>query len=156
MNTQLAGDGVWYWYSQLYLSGQRLYADLHLVQQPLYILFNSYVMKLFGTSWISTRIPGVLGLLLFLLPIYLLAKRSILKNWGQGILVLATFFVGIHFEAYRFDDYHVIVDGLFMISALFLLRLKSAETNKSQIINSIILGILSALALLKQRECPKL
>jgi hypothetical protein len=35
-----------------------------------------------------------------------------------------------------------------MISALFLLRLKSAETNKSQIINSIILGILSALALL--------
>lgn len=147
LNVQLAGDGCWYWYAQEFLSGSRLHADLGLAQQPLYILLNALTIKLFGVSWIASRLLALAGLLLLVIPIHLLVRRTGLRNWEQGILVAATFFVGIHFEAYRFDDYHVIVDGLCLWAAWLLLDLRQTTSSRGQIVRAAALGAACGLAL---------
>ena len=146
INVHLANDGVWYWYSMEFLDGRLLYRDLGIALQPLYILINALSIALLGPSWIALRVPALLALMLFLFPIYQLARRSGRSSLEQGILIPFAFFVGIHFEAYRFDDYHVIVHALYLISAVLLLDLQSFRTTRSRSCLAALLGVLCGLA----------
>ena len=42
---------------------------------------------------------------------------------SKAVVIACVFFVGIFFEAYRFDDYHVMTDVPFILSILLLLGL---------------------------------
>src|SRR4051794_19880494 len=64
-NTLTAADGIWYWYPWYFQHGKRLYADMHLAMQPLFVLEAEFFLALFGQSWIASKIPAVLNLLAF-------------------------------------------------------------------------------------------
>ena len=57
-----SGDGLWYWYAVLFDKGQRLYADLHLNLQPLFIVATWASLHIFGHSWLAFRVfPALPG-----------------------------------------------------------------------------------------------
>lgn len=148
-NTQLACDGGWFLYAVLHHSGTRLYRDLHLVLQPLAVLEAEWWMSLVGKGWIVSKIPALLHLIAFTAAIALIAAKSRLAAFQQAIVIACIFFVGIHFEAYRFDDYHVMTDALALFSILLLLKLdelKDAVTG-SDLRLAAILGLLSGFAI---------
>ena len=122
-NTQSVGDGGWYWYALLVSQGKRLYADMHLALQPLYILETEFSLALFGKGWAVSKIVPVLHLLAFCIGFLLLAQRSEWKDHQKALLMACGFFVSIRFEGYRFDDYHVLADCCFLYSLLLLLLL---------------------------------
>lgn len=147
-NTQLAADGGWFWYAVLHHSGQRLYADLHLVLQPLAVLETEWWMSLTGKGWIVSRIPAVLHLVAFTLGIAFVTAKSKLAVFPQALLIAFVFFVGIHFENYRFDDYHVMVDVPCLFSILLLLKLNEAQDGDSSLRLILALGLLSGVAIM--------
>ncbi len=146
-NTQLACDGGWYLYAVLHHSGTRLYRDLHLVLQPLAVLETEWWMSLVGKGWIVSKVPAVLHLVAFTTGITLVTSKSKLASIPRAIVIACVFFVGIHFEAYRFDDYHVMTDALALFSILLLLKMDEAESFDSNWKRTAALGFLSGLAI---------
>ncbi len=148
-NTQLACDGGWFLYAVLHHSGTRLYRDLHLVLQPLAVLEAEWWMSLVGKGWIVSKIPALLHLVAFTAAISLIAAKSRLAAFQQAIVIACIFFVGIHFEAYRFDDYHVMTDALALFSILLLLKLDERKyaVPGSDLRLAAILGLLSGFAI---------
>lgn len=146
-NTQLACDGGWFWYAVLHHAGTRLYRDLHLVLQPLAVLETEWWMSLVGKGWIVSKIPAVLHLVAFATGIALVAAKSKLAGIPRALLIACVFFVGIHFEAYRFDDYHVMADVLLTFSMLLLLKLNEAQNGGSNLKLAVASGFLSGLAI---------
>jgi hypothetical protein len=147
-NTQLACDGGWFWYAVLHHAGTRLYRDLHLVLQPLAVLETEWWMSLVGKGWIVSKVPAVIHLVAFTTGIALVTAKSKLAAIPKAIVVACVFFVGIHFEAYRFDDYHVMADALALFSILLLLKLDRAESIDSNLKLAAALGFLSGLAIM--------
>ncbi len=146
-NTQLACDGGWFLYAVLHRGGTRLYRDLHLVLQPLAVLETEWWMSLVGKGWIVSKVPAVLHLVAFTTGIALVTSKSKLASIPKAIVIACVFFVGIHFEAYRFDDYHVMTDALALFSMLLLLKLDEAESFNSNWKLAAALGLLSGLAI---------
>jgi len=146
-NTQLACDGGWFWYAVLHHAGTRLYGDLHLVLQPLAVLETEWWMALVGKGWIVSKIPAVIHLLLFTTGIALITAKSKLAGIPKAVVIACIFFVGIDFEAYRFDDYHVMSNVLSLFSILLLLKLNEAQDTGSNVKLTAALGILSGLAI---------
>jgi len=146
-NTQLACDGGWFWYAVLHHSGTRLYRDLHLVLQPLAVLETEWWMALVGKGWIVSKIPALIHLLLFITGIVLITAKSKLSGIPKAVVIACIFFVGIDFEAYRFDDYHVMSDVLSLFSILLLLKLNEAQDAGSNLKLTAALGFLSGLAI---------
>src|SRR5260370_36970979 len=58
-NTQMGGEAWWFWYASFLHSGAKLYADLHLALQPLFVLETDAWMQLFGIKCLVTEIPSV-------------------------------------------------------------------------------------------------
>src|SRR5436305_2850713 len=48
LNVHPIGDGLWFWYAILLRNGQRLYADMHLPLQPLFVLLTAWTQELLG------------------------------------------------------------------------------------------------------------
>jgi hypothetical protein len=147
VNTLGAGDGVWFWYSSLFLHGKKLYADLHLVQQPLMIIETAVSMKLLGDGWLISKVAAVLHLLAYCLALLILVRKSDLSDSRKALLLASTFFISISFEAYRFDDYHVITDAFVLYTIIGLLQLQKSSSWRGRRSLISILGILSGLAL---------
>ncbi len=146
-NTQLACDGGWFWYAVLHHGGTRLYRDLHLVLQPLAVLETEWWMDLAGKGWIVSKVPACIHLFAFVAAIVLISAKSRLRGVPQAILIACVFFVGIHFEAYRFDDYHVMTDALALFSIFLILKF-DGETDSGAVLKlSVALGLLSGLAI---------
>src|SRR5580658_3982895 len=122
-NTQTAADGGWFWYATFLRSGKHLYSDMHLALQPLYVLENVSVMTLLGKGWLASKVPAVLHLVAYCLALLLLVRHSNLSDGKRGIVVGCAFFLSIYFEAYRFDDYHVVTDCFQLYSLVALLVL---------------------------------
>ena len=105
-NVHLPAEGSWHFIARSWLEGKRLYADLYLVQQPLYILLTAGFQAVFGT----------------LIAFALLCGR--LMAWLRlpwpldccGLMML--FFLGIRFVAFRFDDYHAVMHCLIVASLI--------------------------------------
>ena len=146
-NTEASNDGSWFWYSVFFTSGKRLYADMHLALQPLYVLETSALMTVLGKGWLVSRIPAVLHLFAYCLALLLLVRKSGLSDAGKAVLLAFSFFVSITFGAYVFGDYHVLTDCFVLYSVLTLLSLRTSSSVRRTLGLAAILGALSGLAL---------
>jgi hypothetical protein len=146
-NTQSAGDGGWFWYATFLRNGRRLYADMHLALQPLFVLETEFFMSLLGKGWIVSKVPAVLHLLAYCVALLILVRRSNFSDGQKAVVLACGFFVPISFEAYRFDDYHVLADCFQMYSLFALLLLQKAVSIRTSLLLASILGALSGLAM---------
>ncbi len=142
-NTHPMGDGSWFWYADALRRGTRLYADLHLALQPLFILQTEATMSLLGKGWLASKVPAVLEMVAYIVGLRMLAGRLPLPDWQRGLLSATAFFLGTLFAAYRFDDYHVPTDALVVYSILALLHLRDRGDCRWPL---LFLGIASGLA----------
>ncbi len=145
-NTEAANDGVWFWYSVFFNNGKRLYADMHLPLQPLYVLETSAFMAVLGKGWLVTRIPAVLHLVAYCLGLLLLVRKSNLSDARGAILLACSFFVSINYGAFVFGDYHVLTDCFVVYSLIALLALRTSAGAGRVLGLAAILGVLCGLA----------
>jgi hypothetical protein len=143
-----AGEGMWYWYAVLLRGGHHLYADMHLALQPLYILETSAWMALAGKGWFVSRVPAVLHLIAFCLALWLLVREADMSDWHRGLLLAIAFLTSISFEAYRFDDYHVLADCFGLYSILLLIYLRRSDVARRSVTICAGLGVLSGLCVM--------
>jgi hypothetical protein len=150
LNVQMASDGWWFWYAKLFRAGHSLYGDLHFNLQPLFVLETALFQTAFGESWLASKIPGVLHLALFVSGFHaIVAQIPDFTPREKSIVLIASFFVAINFEAYRFDDYHVLAHVFYLFSVVLLLNLADPEaTDRRQGFLALGLGCLSGLTLL--------
>jgi hypothetical protein len=147
VNVELAGNPMWFWYATLFHGGAKLYADLHLALQPLFVLEVNAWMQLAGNKVLAMEILSVIHLLALCLGIQLLVRESTCPDWQKGILLASTFLVFTHFRAYLFDDYHVLADIFWVYSFVFLLMLARADAATRLLGLAATLGILSGLTI---------
>src|SRR5258705_2792567 len=142
-NMQSAADGGWFWYAALLNSGKRLYADMHLALQPLFVMETASFLRLTGKGWLVSKIPALFHLVAYCLGLFLLARHSRLPDGQKALILGCAFFVSVAFEAYRFDDYHVLADCFELYSILMLLLLQKS-TKAVQSVGLVAgLGVLS-------------
>ena len=136
------GDGTWALYAKEMGSGHRIYSDLGLNQQPLFPLVSLVA------SWISPG--GIIGdRLLFIVvvvaEVWLISEISkiVTASWiVRPLLIVAIFFTAIHFEAFRFDDYHALAECFVLGSLLVSLRYVAAKIADDEF--ALIQGALAA------------
>ena len=63
-NTQLADDGMWYWYASALMRGTQLYSGLKLALQPFFVLETEFFVVVFGSGWLAGKIPALMHLAL--------------------------------------------------------------------------------------------
>jgi len=148
VNTQTAGDGGWFWYATFLHSGRRLYADMHLALQPLFVLETSWFMAVLGKGWLVSKVPAALHLVAYCFGLLLVLRASRLSDWQKALVLACAFFVSIDFEAYRFDDYHVLADCFEVYSLFVLLRLEEAAVGWRGVGLAAGLGVLSGLSMM--------
>lgn len=146
-NTQPAGDGPWFWYGEFLNAGKHLYGDLHLAQQPLFVLETSAFMAALGKGWLVSRIPAVLHMVAYCLALLLLVRKTDLSDARRAILLACAFLVTVSSVYYRFDDYHVLADCFVAYSVLALLSLRTSTSVRRSVGLLAILGVLSGLTL---------
>ena len=147
VNTQMSGEAEWFWYGSLLHSGAKLYADLHLALQPLFVLETDAWMQLFGTKCIVTEFPSVIHVLVFCVGIFLILRESDWPDWQKAIVLASAFFISLECTAYRFDDYHITADTFVFYSLVLLLMLAKADASRRQFGLASGLGILSGLTI---------
>lgn len=147
-NTQTAGDGEWFWYATLLHSGRRLYADMHLALQPLFVLETASFLALLSKGWLVSKAPAVLHVVAYCIGLLLVARSSKLSDRQKALVLACAFFVSIDFEAYRFDDYHVLADCFQVYSLVVLLKLERTSGEWRSVCMAAALGVLSGLSLM--------
>jgi hypothetical protein len=146
-NTQMGGEAWWFWYANLLHSGARLYADLHLPLQPLFVLETDAWMQLFGEKCLVTEIPSVIHVLVFCLGIFLILRESDWPDWQKAIVLASAFLICMECTAYRIDDYHITADTFIFYSLVLLLMIAKADAAQRQFGLTAGLGILSGLTI---------
>ena len=145
--TQGAGDGTWFWYATLLRQGHRLYSEMHLALQPLFVLETEFFQALLGNGWIAGKIPAALHLIAYCAGLWLLAARSGLRDVEKAVLIGCGFFFPLAFEAYRFDDYHVLADCFQLYALLALLAVQKVQRSRNALLLACLLGVLCGLSL---------
>lgn len=146
-NTHGAGDGIWYWYSVFFLSGEKhLYADLHLALQPLFVLETGAFIAVLGKGWLALKLTAVLHMAAYCLAFLLLVRQTKFSDLHKAMLLACSFVISISFEAYRFDDYHVLTDCFVLYSLVALLSLRTSPNISRTLALAATLGGLSGLA----------
>jgi hypothetical protein len=146
VNVELAGNPMWFWYAALFHGGAKLYADLHLALQPLFVLETDAWMQLAGHKVLAMEILSVIHLVALCLGMKLLVRESTWPDWQKGILLASTFLVFTNFTAYLYDDYHVVMDIFWIYSYVLLLMLAKVDDRARQLGLAAALGVLSGLA----------
>jgi hypothetical protein len=148
VNLQTSNEGGWYWYARSLAVGQRLYSDMHLPLQPLFIEETAAFLMVFGKSWFASKIAPFLHAILFCAGFHFVLKRShAISGVEKAVLICCGFFVSIGFVGYRFDDYHVVTDCTGLYAIVALLKLSEAETEQSRLAAAAIAGMLSGLSI---------
>lgn len=145
LNIQPAYDGHWFWYAVEFRAGRKLYSDMHLALQPLYMLETALQMAVLGKGWLVSKVPAVVHLLLYCLGLRLLLRQSRLGDFERAAVLGGAFFLTISFGAYRFDDYHVLSDCFELAVLLLLLRLPGVGTRRQLLGVAAGLGVLCGL-----------
>lgn len=146
-NTQMGGEGMWFWYAVLFDKGLKLHGDLHLVLQPLYALEAAAWIRLFGTRCIVTEIPSVLQVIAFCVSLLWILRDSDWRDWQKGILLASAFIISVQCTAYRFDDYHLSADTFVFFSLALLLMLARSDRDSQRLGLAAGLGVLSGLTI---------
>ncbi len=147
LNTQMGGEAEWFWYANLFHNGAKLYADLHLALQPLYVLATNAWIQLFGIKCLVTEIPSVLNVLIFCLAIFLILQESDWSDWQKAIVLAGAFFITVECTAYRFDDFHVTTEIFVFYSLVLLLKLAKADAAPRRFGLAAVAGVLSGLTI---------
>jgi hypothetical protein len=108
VNTQMSGEAWWFWYANLFHNGSKLYADLHLALQPLFVLETNAWIQSFGTKCLVTEIPSAIHVVIFSLGIFLILRESDWPDWQKAIVLASAFLITVYCVVYRFDDYHIL------------------------------------------------
>jgi len=140
------GDGTWILYAREMAEGHRIYSDLALNQQPLFPLL-SY-------AGIEMSPGGILGDRLIFFPlvgmhvvlIFLISRRAARSALLGAALTFATYFTAIHFEAFRYDDYHAVAQSFVLASLYLSLRYTEGEMRPDRF--AVVQGALAAGAFL--------
>jgi len=148
LNVTSPGDSVWFWLTKEYLSGKALYSDIGYVQQPLYIELNAIFQSTFGESWLGIRAIAIFNAAFFSGSIWFVLKQLRLKGEIIWILYLFTFFVGIQFEAFRFDDYHVVTWSLALITMGLGIQFLEKDLGSSAWKYALALGLISGIGIM--------
>jgi len=77
----------------------------------------------------------------------LLVRKADLRDSYRGLLLACVFLMSITFEAYRFDDYHVLADCFELYSILLLIGVQRSQENWRTLAFSAALGLLSGLCI---------
>ena len=147
INVELAGNPVWFWYATLFHDGAKLYADLHLTLQPLFVLEINAWMRLAGNKALALEVLSVIHVVGLCLGLQLLIRESDWPDWQKGILLASSFVVFTHFTAYLFDDFHVQTDIFWILSFVLLLQVAKAETAQRLLGLAAALGVLSGVTI---------
>lgn len=143
LNIHPIGDGLWFWYATLMRGGQRLYADMHLPLQPVFVLLTVWTQKVFGRGWLASKILAAAQLFSYCVALFLINRLLNWKDWQKAILTTSVFGMTLGAFYFRFDDYHITGYCLEAFSIYALLRL----TADSALPTAAILGVLSGLSL---------
>ena len=146
LNNQMGGEAMWFWYATTFHHGARLYADLHIALQPLFVLLVDGWMKMFGQRLWVTQIPSVLEIGLMCAGTWLVLRESALKDWQKGVVLLGTFALTVSGHSYRFDDYHVLTENLILYALLVLLWLTRVTVVRRQMGLVGVLGVVAGLS----------
>lgn len=130
-NTQMEGEASWFWYAVLLQHGVRLYRDLHLALQPLFVLETDGWMRLFGGSAVGMGVKSLLHVGIFSWGLLLVIRRVAWPEWMRGLLLVTTFAVSLQAPGFRFDDYHVLAQSCIVFSLALLLRLEAASEGEA-------------------------
>src|SRR6202012_1413850 len=98
--------------------------------QPLMVLETDAFLVVLGKGWLASKAAGVLDVAVYSYILWRIAGSSALNDKEKAVLLVSSFFVGISFIAYRFDDYHVICDIFRAASMLLLLALSDKSKPK--------------------------
>lgn len=147
VNVQLGGDAMWFWYATLFQRGVKLYADLHFALQPFYVLETAAWMRLVGIRCIPYESLALVHVLVFCLGMLLVLRESTWPDWQKAIVLLGSFVISIQFDAYRFDDFHIVSDCLYVYSMALLLILARTDSTRRQVALAVTLGVLSGVAI---------
>ncbi len=148
LNTHPAGDGLWYWYATFFRGGQRLYADLHVPLQPLFVLCTAAVQLLFGIGWLAGKSLAFAQLLAFVGVLFALVRQNTWSDGERAFLMVATFGMNMMASYYRFDDYHVTVHIMVLLTLYFLIRLRMEGRSRQIVGVGCLLGVFAGLALM--------
>jgi hypothetical protein len=146
-NTQMGGEAEWFWYARLLHNGAKLYADLHLPLQPLFVLETDVWIQSFGIKCLVTEIPSVIHVLVFCLAIFFILRESDWPDWQKAIVLASAFMICLECTAYRFDDYHIVADTFVFYSLVLLLMLAKADAAGRQFGLATGLGVMSGLTI---------
>lgn len=144
-NNQMAGEAMWYWYAVLFHQGVRLYADLHIAVQPLYILELNLWIRCFGHTTLATESISILHILMLCAGIFLLLRHARWPDWQKAVVFAGIFVFWVSGDSYRFDDYHVTTESFMLYSVAALLAMRRLRSPRGALYVSILLGILDAL-----------
>lgn len=130
------GDGGWILYGKEMISGMKIYSDLQLNQQPLFPVLSAIVASITDVI-LYQHLLYLPILLLFCFSIYRLCAVVGTNVYFRSLLILCVFFFSIRFEAYRFDDYHVLAHSLVLLSAAISFE---AIYNNRYVFNKFCIG----------------
>ena len=156
LNNQMGGEAMWFWYATTFHHGARLYADLHIALQPLFVLLVDGWMRVFGQRLWVTQIPSLIEIVVMCAGTWLVLREAKageagLRDWQKGVVLLGTFALTVSGHSYRFDDYHVLTENLILYALLLLLwltRVGEAEQSdgRRQMGLVVALGLVAGLS----------
>ncbi|MEO6359640.1 MAG: hypothetical protein ABIO43_03575 [Sphingomicrobium sp.] len=121
------GDGTWVLYGREMRSGLRIYSDLNLNQQPMFPLISFISLIILPDGILAQKIAFALLILVHVGLLFKISCRVASGLIERTILTLSAYFVSIHFEAFRYEDYHALAQCLVLAS--FNLSLRHLDEN---------------------------
>jgi hypothetical protein len=140
------GDGTWILYARQMADGKRLYSDLGLNQQPIFPLLSLFAAKLSSGGILGDKAVFFGLLLTHVLLVHANARRIADGPWRCATLTAAIFVTAIHFEAFRYDDYHALAQSAVLASFYCSLRFIDGDLGARHF--AMLQGGLTALAFL--------
>jgi len=148
LNTQMGGEGVWFWYATYFHQGSRIYADLHLPLQPLIILETSAWMRILGTKCWQYELPSLLHAVELWAALGWIVRFARWPRATKAALHAVAFCITVVGNSYRFDDYHVTTETFVLVGIALLLELQRVKSTRAALGLAILCGFFSGLALM--------
>ncbi len=136
---------MWFWYSIALRNGQRLYRDMHVPMQPLFILLTKWNQQIFGESWLASKILAAIQVLLYVSGLYVITDRIPWADWKKALVILCVFGMTIMAFYSRFDDFHITGQCL-LVASLILLLPRDLE-HREATWRAALLGLFAGLAI---------
>jgi hypothetical protein len=146
-NNQMGGEGMWFWYDHVFLSGAKIYSQLHIALQPFYLLETSAWMRLVGQNLMALETLTLLHIFAMCAAIYLILRFSPWPGWLKAVTLFGIFALTVCGHSYRFDDYHVVAEDFIYFALLLLLHIARSRSKRHELLLAATLGVLSGLTI---------